>query len=362
MAATSLADRLRARIAANGPIAVSDFVDAALYDEAEGFYAAGGQAGRRGDFITAPEVGPLFGAVVSNAVDAWWREAGEPGRFVVAEHGAGPGTLARTVTAAGGACLGSGALEWVMVERSDSQRLRHPEGDHLRSVVDDGSLDRVDVVFANELLDNLAFDIVQCGDSGWFELRVGTDDTGFALVGGSPAATPAGVDDAPAGSVLPVIGPATDWVRERRRRFPEALVVVLDYAAATSVLLERDGEWLRAYRSHDRVADWLADPGRCDITIDLPTEQLAAIGSPIIETQAAFLRRHGIDVLVEEGRRAWEASAHVGDLAALRARSRLTEAGALLDPAGMGSFLVVSWPSQEPQLADGTPTRPTLSE
>ena len=77
-------------------------------------------------------------------------------------------------------------LEWVMVERSDSQRLRHPEGDHLRSVVDDGSLDRVDVVFANELLDNLAFDIVQCGDSGWFELRVGTDDTGFVLVGGSP--------------------------------------------------------------------------------------------------------------------------------------------------------------------------------
>ena len=127
MAATSLADRLRARIAANGPIAVSDFVDAALYDEAEGFYAAGGQAGRRGDFITAPEVGPLFGAVVSNAVDVV-AGGGEPGRFVVAEHGAGPGTLARTVTAAGGACLGSGALEWVMVERSDSQRLRHPEG------------------------------------------------------------------------------------------------------------------------------------------------------------------------------------------------------------------------------------------
>ena len=111
--------------------------------------------------------------------------------------------------------------------------------------------------------------------------------------------------------MLPVIGPATDWVRERRRRFPEALVVVLDYAAATSALLEREGEWLRAYRGHDRVVDWLADPGRCDITIDLPIEQLAAIGSPTIETQPAFLRRYGIDALVEEGRRAWEASAHV---------------------------------------------------
>ena len=49
------------------------FVDAALYDPGEGFYATGGQAGRRGDFITAPEVGPLFGAVVSNAIDHWWR-------------------------------------------------------------------------------------------------------------------------------------------------------------------------------------------------------------------------------------------------------------------------------------------------
>ena len=108
MAATSLADRLRAQIEADGAIPVSTFVDAALYDPAEGFYATGGHAGRRGDFITAPEVGPLFGAVISNAIDSWWRDAGEPAEFVVAEHGAGPGTLARTVTVAAGACVGRG--------------------------------------------------------------------------------------------------------------------------------------------------------------------------------------------------------------------------------------------------------------
>ena len=93
-----LADRIRARIEREGPLAVSDVVDAALYDPADGFYAAGGHAGRRGDFLTAPEVGPLFGAVISNAVDAWWVAAGSPARFVVAEHGAGPGTLARTLS------------------------------------------------------------------------------------------------------------------------------------------------------------------------------------------------------------------------------------------------------------------------
>ena len=77
----------------------------------------------------------------------------------------------------------------------------------------------------------------------WFELRVGTDDTGFVLVGGSPTATPAGVDDASAGSVLPVIGPATTGCVSGGA-VSRSLVVVLDYAAATSALLEREGEWL----------------------------------------------------------------------------------------------------------------------
>ena len=56
-----------------------------------------------------------------------------------------------------------------------------------------------------------------------------------------------------------------------------------------------------------------------------------------------FLRAHGIDELVEEGRAAWQANAAVGDLAALKARSRIREAEALLDPAGLGAFTVLEW-------------------
>src|SRR5436190_216322 len=40
----------------------------ALYGE-HGFYSGGGRAGRRGDFITSPEVGPLFGTVLGRAID-----------------------------------------------------------------------------------------------------------------------------------------------------------------------------------------------------------------------------------------------------------------------------------------------------
>ena len=60
-------------------------------------------------------------------------------------------------------------------------------------------------------------------------------------------------------------------------------------------------------------------------------------------TQADWLRAHGIDELVEEGRRVWEERKHVGDLEAMRARSRVNEADALLDPAGLGGFRVIEW-------------------
>src|SRR5690606_41475775 len=47
--------------------------------------------------------------------------------------------------------------------------------------------------------------------------------------------------------------------------------------------------------------------------------------------------------LVEDARRTWRERAHIGDLAAVAARSRVTEADALLDPAGLGGFAVLEW-------------------
>ena len=52
---------------------------------------------------------------------------------------------------------------------------------------------------------------------------------------------------------------------------------------------------------------------------------------------------HGLEELVEEGRRTWAAHAAAPDLAALTARTRLREAEALTDPAGLGGFTVAEW-------------------
>jgi hypothetical protein len=53
------------------------------------------------------------------------------------------------------------------------------------------------------------------------------------------------------------------------------------------------------------------------------------------------LRALGIDELVAEARAGWDARAALGDLAAVRHRSRITEAAALVDPGGLGAHRVL---------------------
>ncbi len=60
-------------------------------------------------------------------------------------------------------------------------------------------------------------------------------------------------------------------------------------------------------------------------------------------TQAEWLRRWGIDELVEEGKRIWRERASTPDVAAVRMRSRIGEAEALLEPSGLGAFSVLEW-------------------
>ncbi len=345
-------------------MAVSEYVEACLYDPDDGFYmrAGGGRAGgHSGHFLTAPEVGPLFGAVLARALDRWWAELGEPDPFPVIDWGAGPGTLARSILAAEPACMVSGALRLVLVEVSPAQRASHPGHPSVASVarvsdaVPEGA--SAGVVVANELLDNLPFDVVCRTADGWEELRVTVEDGArgrFSLV--AVPASPefvAGLPEVAAGTRVPVQRAARNWVAEARRVLGRGRIVAFDYGAETRVLAERAGRsddpaaglgWLRTHRDHDDGSWWLADPGSCDITADVALDQVQAEHRAEVTTQAEFLRRYGIDELVAEGRAAWAERSGIGDLDALRARSRLSEAEALLDPNGLGAFRVLVWP------------------
>lgn len=366
---TSAEGILRAAVARRGPLPLEEVVDLALYHPEVGFYSGAGHAGRDGDFLTSPEVGPLFGTVVARALDAWWRGAGEPHPFVVVEAGAGPGSLARSVLAARPAC--SGSLRYVLVERSAAQRARHAERFSLETdgaafvadpdVGDDDSqspsspdgpivVSRPDlprlsgpaVVLANELLDNLPFGLLERQAEGWAEVRVGV--ARGALVERLVPVTAGPAVEVPLGARVPRQRVAADWVQGARDLAGRGgRVVAIDYASTTAELASRPWtDWVRTYRRHARGTGVLEDLGEQDITCEVAVDQLG-VAPTSDRSQADWLSAHGIDEVVDAARRSWRDRAAIGDLEAIRSRSTVSEGEALLDPSGLGAFRVLEW-------------------
>ena len=337
----SAADEISAAIAAaGGAIPFSDYMRLALYGEG-GFYTTGGRAGRRGgDFITSPEVGPLFGTVIARALDAWWKELGSPNQFDVVECGAGPGTLARSILAAQPEC--ASAMQYVAVELSASQRALHPQGVESRETMPDGPINGV--ILANELLDNLPFRLFVF-DGSWMEAFVSQAAGGqFVEVLRTPDVVPSCLPQtAPLGSRAPIQDAAASWVRDSLAKIGNGRLLLFDYCSTSTaeIALTPWREWLRTYRDQGRGAHYLTEPGTQDITAQVMIDQLPTGFSS--STQTEFLMQWGINDLVREGSDYWESMKTAPDVAAMKMRSRATEAKSLLDQSGLGMFSVVSW-------------------
>jgi SAM-dependent MidA family methyltransferase len=381
-----LVERLRAEIERDGPIPFARFMAVALYDRERGYYASPtARPTRAGDFLTAPELHPVFGRLVGRQLAEVWERLGRPDPFVVREHGAGAGTL------------GLAILDGLRVDRSglaDALRYQPVEvNPHRRAELHErfsaaGLADRLDeptgpmvgAVVANELLDALPVHRVTVRAGRLRELLVTTTAGGFAEVD-APPTTPALAgrlaDDGVAlveGQVAEICLELGPWVEAVAADLERGLALVIDYGHPAETLFgpRRRAGTLLAYARHRVHDDPFVEVGRQDLTahVDLTALERAATraGLDVLgrTSQAAFLAGLGLGDLLAaagetpldgpgagvDGAAAHGAAAHgAGALDAyLALRSAVVR---LIDPRAMGAFRVIA-------LGRGLATAPPL--
>ncbi|MGQ0591041.1 MAG: class I SAM-dependent methyltransferase, partial [Sphingosinicella sp.] len=245
-----LEDELRRRIETEGPIAVADYMEAANAH----YYATRDPLGRGGDFITAPEIGQMFGELVGAWLADLWQRAGRPDAHYV-ELGPGRGTLAadalRVMAKAG---LGPPAhfVETSPVLR-DAQIQRVPAATWHDNI---GSLprDRPLLIVANEFFDALP---IHQFDAMGRELRVSARDAGFVRDGEVER------EASPASLAI---------VRDLARRLAAqgGAALLIDYGHDRP----GSGDTLQAVSAHAYADPWTA-PGTRDLTAHVDFSALA---------------------------------------------------------------------------------------
>ena len=233
-------------------------------------------------------------------------------------------------------------MHYVAVEISALQRALHPQGIESRETMPDGPI--TGVVLANELLDNLPFRLFVF-DGSWMEAFVLQASGGqFVEVLRTPDVVPSCLPQtAPLGSRAPIQDAAASWVRDCLSKIDHGRLLLLDYCSASTadISLTPWREWLRTYRDQGRGSHYLTDPGSQDITTQVMIDQLSR--GLVSSTQSDFLQQWGIDDLVHEGAAYWENMEHAPDVAAMKMRSRSTEAKLLKDSSSLGSFDCITW-------------------
>jgi SAM-dependent MidA family methyltransferase len=363
----ALVEAIRAEIAAHGPITFARFMERALYEPGHGYYrrSDAGPGMAAGDFLTAPEAHPIFGAAVGRLAEQAWDAMGRPRPFTVTEPGAGTGALAAGLLG-GLRDLQSPLLEAVRyrpveVEPARLQTLRaRLDADGLASFLatDQATAGAAEtgVVVANEVLDALPVHRVVGRPGGIRELLVATDAGGaFAWHEGEPS-TPALADRLAAEGVALADGHVTEvclgldaWLAGTAAHLARGLVVLVDYAAEPVDLHGpgRPAGTLRAFARHAVGADPFRHVGRADLTatVDLAAVRSAAAHAglaPVGETtQAELLARLGTSDLTD----AWlrRPGATIAD--AIHLRSAL---GRLMDPRAMGGYRVLAFGRRMP--------------
>ncbi len=280
------------------------FMALALYAPGLGYYANHGrkfgllpQSGS--DFVTAPELSPLFGQALARQVTQALRASDTRELW---EFGAGSGALAHQLLQA----LGAQVERYTIVELSGSLRERQRErlaacGERVRWV-DALPAAMQGVVVGNEVLDAMPVQLLHFDGTRWFERGVVADGAAFAWSDRPSALAPPVAGPFAPGTVTEIHPQAEAFVATLAERLTRGAAFFIDYGfpAAEYYHPQRHGGTLMCHHAHRADTDPLADVGAKDITahVDFSGIALAAqdAGFDVIgyTTQAHFLINCGV--------------------------------------------------------------------
>lgn len=275
----TLEERLIRLIETDGPIPLSAYMQIALHDPKEGYYAVRPGLGR--DFTTAPETSQIFGELIGLWIVHEWRAMGAPSPFHLVEIGPGRALLlhdALKMAALAGGQTFLDALQLTLIEPSPALRLVQterlqryaPQFVSQLSGVPAGPM----LLVANEYLDCLPVRQFHRDGDRWRECVVGLSAERSLVMGLAADEPRPPMGTALAGNVVEVQSGLDLIIADLATRAAPFRALFIDYGPADRA----PADTLRAYREGRQVSP-LEAPGLCDLTADVDFGRFARLAA-----------------------------------------------------------------------------------
>ncbi|MGV0962395.1 MAG: class I SAM-dependent methyltransferase [Polynucleobacter sp.] len=316
-----------AEIASNGGwMPFSRYMEMALYEPGMGYYSAGAhKLGAGGDFTTAPELSPLFGAAIVETllpILEGLQAQGLPTQIL--EFGAGTGKLAESILTR------LHDLEFSL-DRYDiieiSPDLAQRQEERLKQLIQKLDLSTkcnwlsslpsnfTGIILANEVVDAIPCDAIIFQNGFWYQQGVAAIDGKLAWSIGQPVEQSLLPETLLTGNfsegyITELHVPANAWMRQVAKHLDTGLFLTFDYGFPESEYYhaQRLEGTLMAHHRHHAIQDPFHLPGLCDLTTHVEWSQIARsaleeeVDDVYLSNQASYLLDAGIgDIALEIG-------------------------------------------------------------
>ncbi|KAK0446166.1 S-adenosyl-L-methionine-dependent methyltransferase [Armillaria borealis] len=310
-------------VKAVGPMPFGSYMNLCLSHPTDGYYMNPANAvfGKRGDFITSPEISQVFGELVAIWLLSQWQNAGSPPSIRLVELGPGRGTLMADILRVVRQFAKSALKRVHLVETSPSMQAL--QNDNLLPFSQKGgwdlawneSIDEIEpsssdytMLVAHEFFDALPVSMLERGKQGWLEIMVDSipdsiEEPAYPRLAPTAASTLLGrsslrFDQMPEGSRLEVSAASFRIARKVGELLsPGGCALVVDYGGDSPF-----ADSFRAFKDH-QIGDVFDRPGECDLTANVDFGYIKEAMGDLVPTygplpQSQFLVSMGLEARV----------------------------------------------------------------